>query len=109
MINDVQLEIKGLNPDFNTKKFISVVAEKINLSAPSDSIIKLVIDKSKKAIRASCRVVSQTGVFFADAVGENPIKAIQLVENKIRDQLDEWKTHRFKQSTDIVDLKENVV
>ena len=62
---------------------------------PSDASMKLAIKKGKKAVAASCRIVPQAGTFVAEAISENPIRAIELLEMKMRIQLHSWKSHRF--------------
>lgn len=96
MANDLQFEFMGFNPDDKIKKFVSRVAEALHYSAPSDSAMKLVLEKSKNAIRASCRIASQAGTFVADSISDNPIRAVQQIERKIRKELDAWKMRRFE-------------
>ena len=96
MTRDVKFEFLGFDPDERMRYFVSTVAETIHFSAPSDSTLKIVVEKSRDAILASCRIVSQSGTFVADAISDNPVKAIQLIEKKIREQLDSWKRHRFE-------------
>lgn len=96
MKNDLQFEFMGFNPDDKIKNFVSRVAETLHYSAPSDSAMKLVVEKSKNAIRASCRIASQTGTFVADSISDNPIRAVQQIERKIRKELDQWKARRFE-------------
>jgi ribosome-associated translation inhibitor RaiA len=95
MTNDVHFEFMGLDPDYNLRAFVSLAAEKLHFSAPSDSAMKLVIRKGKDAFQASCRIASQTGTFVAEAMGESPIRAIQQLEQKVRTQVEEWKSRRF--------------
>ncbi|MBL7671378.1 MAG: hypothetical protein JNM39_12915 [Bdellovibrionaceae bacterium] len=95
MMNDVQFEFMGLNPDDKIRNFVSTVAERLHFSAPSDSGMKLVLEESKDAIRASCRIVSLAGTFVADAVSDNPVRAVQQIEKEMGGQLDEWKRCRF--------------
>lgn len=95
---NVQFEFMGFDPDHEIRSFISPVVEKLHLNSPSDAAIKLALKKGKGAIRASCRIASQAGTFVADAVSDNPVKAIQQIEKKIRTQLDTWKAWRFQKS-----------
>jgi hypothetical protein len=48
--------------------------------------MKLAIEKGKGAIQAYCRIASQAGIFVADAVSDSPIRAVQQIEQKIKDQ-----------------------
>lgn len=98
MTNDLQFEFMGFDPDDKIKSFVSRVAETLHYSAPSDSAMKLVVEKSKNAIRASCRIASQAGTFVADSISDSPIRAVQQIERKIRKELDDWKIRRFERN-----------
>jgi hypothetical protein len=102
MRNDLQFKFKGFKPDEKVRKFVSIVAERLLFSAPSDSVMQLVVKQGKHAIQASCRIASQAGTFVADSINDNPIRAVQQIENKIREQLDIWKKSRFSQSNEFV-------
>ena len=95
---NVEYEFMGFDPEYEIKTLIATVADKLYFSAPSDSAIKLVFKKSQGVIKASCRIASQVGTFVAEATSENPIRAIQQVESKIKHQLDSWKMNRFEQA-----------
>ena len=93
---NIQFEFMGFDPDYEIKSFVSMVAEKLQLKSPSDAALKLVIEKGKGAIKASCRIASQAGTFVAEAVSDSPVKAVQQIEKKIKEQLDNWKAWRFQ-------------
>lgn len=96
MRNDcVQFEFIGFDPEYEVRNFISTVAEKLQLSSPSDSAIKVAMKVSRGVVQASCRIASHAGTFMAEAISDNPIKAIKKVEEKIAEQLDGWKHRRF--------------
>lgn len=96
MRNDcVQFEFIGLDPEYEVRNFISTVAEKLHLSSPSDSVIKVAMKVSRGVVQASCRIASHAGTFMAEAISDNPIKAIKKVEEKIAEQLEGWKQRRF--------------
>ena len=96
MRNDcVQFEFVGFDPEHEVRNFISTVAEKLHLRSPSDSAIKVAMKFSKGVVQASCRIASHAGTFVADAISDNPIKAIKKVEEKIAEQLDGWRRRRF--------------
>ena len=95
MFNDIHFEYAGFRPDLDTRRFIATIAENLHISAPSDSITKFAFQVGKDAVRASCRIVSQAGTFVADTISDNPIRAVQQLEEKINDQINHWKTHRF--------------
>lgn len=95
MTNGVQFEFLGFSPDDRIKTFVSTIADRLHFSAPSDSDLKLVMEEGKGVIRASCRIASQAGIFVADAMSDNPIRAVRQIERKICRQLAYWKRHRF--------------
>jgi ribosome-associated translation inhibitor RaiA len=95
MTNDVQFEFMGLDPDYKLRAFVALAAEKLHFSAPSDSAMKLAIRKGKDAFQASCRIASQAGIFVAETISDNPVRAIQQLEHKVRTQVEEWKNRRF--------------
>jgi len=96
MRNDcVQFEFIGLDPEYEVRNFISTVAEKLHFSSPSDSAIKVAMKVSRGVVQASCRIASHAGTFMAEAISDNPIKAIKKVEEKIAEQLEGWKQRRF--------------
>lgn len=97
--HNLKFEFMGFDPKYEVRNFISSVAEGIHALAPSDSVMRVVIEKSKEAIRASCQIASQAGVFAAEAMSDCPKKAIRQIESKIKRQLDEWKKYRFAVSS----------
>ena len=97
MTEDFQFEFMGFNPDEKMRSFVSNVAETLHYSAPSDSAMKLVVEKTEKAIRASCRIASPAGTFVADSINDNPMRAVQQIERKMRRKLDHWKMRRFEE------------
>jgi len=92
----MQFEFLGFDPEYELKKVISSVAERLEVSAPSDSYIKLAFEKGVRAVRASCRICSQAGEFIAEAVGETPARALAKIEQQIKLQLEAWKQRRFR-------------
>lgn len=104
MATDVQLNFSGFDPDETLRVVVANVAERLYFIAPSDSAMKLVVEKSKDVIRVSCRIVSQAGTFVADAIGDNPFRTLQRIEKKMRFQLDVWKAKRFGQHPEDSDL-----
>lgn len=95
MTRDMKYEFKGINPDDNVRSYVAHVAHNLYFAAPSDSGLDLVVEKSKNAVKASCRIASQAGVFAAEAISENVINAVDQLQEKINQQLKSWKTQRF--------------
>lgn len=74
---------------------IQNVADSIHWQSPSDACLKIVCEKTKEAIKASCRVVSQAGTFMAEVVSDCPEWGIKKLEKEIQKQLNVWKQNRF--------------
>lgn len=96
MMNDMHFQFDGFKPDEKIKDFISTVAEKIHLSAPSDSTTHFAIKQSKDMINVSCKTASRIGTFMAEATGVDITQALQNIEQKMRKQIDRWKKRRFE-------------
>ena len=99
MINEnFEYEFTGFDPEYRIKKLVTTVGDKLYFSAPSDAFMKLAIRKSHGMIKASCRIASQVGTFFAEGTGGNAIRAIEQLEKRIKRQLDSWKKNRFDET-----------
>lgn len=92
---EMSCEYRDFNPTHEVIDLISRLADKIVSSAPSDSIVRIVFEHGKGAIQGSCRIVSKAGIFFAESVGESPLRAMEQIDTSIRDQLEVWKKTRF--------------
>lgn len=98
LTENVKFEFVEFQPEPETKNLIATVVDRIYLSAPSDSFLKLAIKKSRGAIQASCRITSQVGSFVVVTSGQNPVRALQRLEQRMKNQLDSWKSNRFSRS-----------
>ena len=63
MYNSIKLEFMGFDPKYKIKTFIAHVAEKLHLNSPSDSAMKMVIEKGRGAVKASCQIASKAGTY----------------------------------------------
>lgn len=95
MSRDFKYNFKNFNPDENTRSYVAQIAEDLYFASPSDSGLNLVIEKTKNAVRASCRIVSLAGIFTAEAVCNDVMDAVDQVHEKINQQLKSWKLQRF--------------
>jgi hypothetical protein len=89
------LQFAGFVPEHETRTQILTTLENIDQSAPSDAVTDMVFEASKGVVKASCRIASKAGMFVADAVNENPLKALLSIEQKIKRQIDMWKRNRL--------------
>jgi hypothetical protein len=93
--HNVNLEFIGFDPKCEVRRYISSVTDRLHSLAPSDSFMKVAMKKGVDAVEATCKIASQAGEFVAEAVDNNPVKAIYQIEYTIKQQLDEWKKCRF--------------
>lgn len=98
MIDDIKLEFKGFKPNEKINNEVAHVTERLYLNSPSDSFIKLVFEKSKNKIHATCKIISQSGTFIADAINDNPIQIFRQIEEQIQKQIEDWRARRFDQN-----------
>jgi len=96
IMSDIEFKFVGFNPDEQFRDLIKSMAENLHLSSPSKSGMRWVIEKGKGAVHASCRIASQAGTFVAETFSENPVHAIRHVEEKIKQQLTQWREVRFR-------------
>jgi hypothetical protein len=94
---EVKFDFTDFAPEQDLKHFVGAIAEKIHLSAPSDSFMKMIIQKGTGAVRASCHIASEAGTFVAHSVCDSPFRAVTQLERKINSQLKSWKRRRFKE------------
>lgn len=95
MSYEFDLKFEDFTPDDDTKTCVNGIAEKLQSSAPSDADLTMAVRRSAGKILATCRIVSQAGIFVAEAIADQPIRAVLEVEDKIRLQLRHWKSRRF--------------
>ncbi len=91
----MEYEFLGFDPKYEIKNMIAALAERVYFSAPGDSAIKWIFEKSQGMVKASCRIASMAGIFSAEATAKSPSFAIQKLEKRIHSQLNAWKVKRF--------------
>lgn len=95
---NIRFQIEGFSPSQEIRTIASVIAEKIHLSAPSDSALDLVVRKSRGAVFASCRIASKAGVFMAHAINDSAVMALKEMEGNVLAQLKDWLKTRFEKN-----------
>jgi hypothetical protein len=63
--------------------------------SPSDSNTKASLKKTSRGFEGRMRVHSAVGTFVADIIAEDPLQALELVAQNLRNQLLAWKRERF--------------
>jgi len=92
----VQYEFTNFEPEYDIRSFICIVSDRIHGLSPSDSVMKVAMKKVRDKFKASCRIASSAGTFFAETVSESPELAITEIDKKMRRQLRVWKMGRFR-------------
>lgn len=98
MRNDIECEFVNFEPDAGLKSYVWNVAQNIYDLSPSNAAMKLVLKKSDKGFKATCRIFSYAGVFEADVENEKEISVIRKLEERICYKLDIWKSSRFEKT-----------
>ncbi len=96
------IEIRGILPTQSLQSMLKQVSERIHWQSPSDSFLKIFCEQSKEAMKASCRIASQAGVFVAEAISESPEERLRNLEKRIYEQLNTWKETRFTEFTPVL-------
>jgi hypothetical protein len=93
---NVNFEFIGFVPEAEVKSFITSIAHRLHGLAPSNSFMNFILKKKgDDVVEASCRIASRVGEFLVDTVSKDPVAAIQQIESRMKQKLDEWKKLRF--------------
>lgn len=104
-IENVIYNFVDICPESELMVFIKDSITRLQLNAPSDSAIKLTLKKVGQVFSYKCRICSFSGIFRATAVNSCPIEGMRQIEQRLNEQLMEWKKRRFQDSRDDRDLE----
>lgn len=90
---DIQFVL--FDPEKEDQMEIQSKARFLHALAPSESTMKLVIEKVGATYKGVCRISSVIGVFMAEAIAYDPKSTFDQVEKNINGQLSSWKARRF--------------
>lgn len=85
----------GFKPTPSLEVVAKTVFGRVHNEAPSDSFSCATIRKTIQGFQAALKINSSVGTFVAEAVAEDPQKAILSLSRRIRSQLRVWKRQRF--------------
>jgi hypothetical protein len=90
-----QFHFKNFEPEFKLRFQANLVLNRIMDEAPYGSMaVGLLLKQSDETYRCALDVYSKHGPFMANAVGITPEQALKAMEEKIKNQLGWWKSHR---------------
>lgn len=88
------LEYIGFEPSDSLTGFASEKLYRVVGESPSDSITRGFIRKTKNGFEGCLQVRSIVGTFVANVIGEDPLKVIDDLSQKVRHELLKWKKNR---------------
>ncbi len=97
------VQFTGFNPSAQTRDYLDAVFNQILYIAPYNSALRVLFSKKKSQYKITVQINSYTKRFFAMASHSHLKRATDMVDDKLRKQIERWKTTRFD-STAIRDL-----
>lgn len=89
-------EFIGFEPSSALETVAKTVFGRIHNEAPSDSFAMATVRKTLEGFQAALKINSSVGTFVADAISEDPQKAMVALSRRIRSRLRIWKRTRFE-------------
>ena len=94
-IDNIKIECHGFDPNYEVWSLISGMTYSMHRRAPSDSFIKVSLNKANDLIQASCKIASRTRQFASEATSKCPIESMEKVRDSIMHQIEDWQSRRF--------------
>lgn len=95
-MDDFAIQYQGFSPSQFAQTYVREIVTKVHEEAPSSSHMKVTISKvGDQSFRGLCRISSRAGSFFAIASGSKLTDVANQLLDRMRRQLDKWKTKRF--------------
>jgi hypothetical protein len=90
-----QFYFQDFEPEFKLRLQANLVLNRILDEAPyGATALGLILKQSEGSFRCALDIYSKQGPFMADAVSATPEQALKSLEEKIKNQLGWWKSHR---------------
>jgi hypothetical protein len=89
-----QFHFKNIELNDELKSIANLMLSKILDKAPCDSKAVALLEKEDDGYRCSVDIYSLLGPFMASSVRPTAIGAIYAVEEKLKNQIDFWWSHR---------------
>ena len=90
-----QFHFKNFEPDFMVRLQANLVLERtLDLVPYGASAVGLLEKRAETDYRCALDIYSSQGPFMASVAGPTPEKALECLEEKIRKQINWWKSNR---------------
>lgn len=101
-----KIDYVGFDPTYNAKSTVGAIVESIIDRAPSDSFVRVCLNRLPSGgLAGEVRVVSRSGVFEAAAHEVDAVATARSMAEKVIEQLKEWKRSRFSNLESLTQLK----
>jgi hypothetical protein len=98
-MDDIKIQFEGFSPpDFVHSYFVDLL-EQIREEAPAWANIRANVHRAGEEFRGMIRITSQAGEFFTTASARKVNELGRKLTQRIRRQLDKWKSTRFSHET----------
>ena len=91
------IELMGCEKDKGLRARIKEQLESLQQHAPSDSFIKIHLERVADGAIGWMKVGSLAGTFFAQAAGMTPLDVLQRIARKVRSEIRHWNHTRTVQ------------
>lgn len=91
------IELMGCEKDEGLRARIKEQLESLQQHAPSDSFIKIHLERVADGAIGWMKVGSLAGTFFAQAAGMTPLDVLQRIARKVRSEIRRWNHTRTVQ------------
>lgn len=94
-----ELNLVNFEPKENFYREISRWIDRMQANIPTDAIVKTKIQRNEEGFVCSCKINSTAQSFDAETRGSDEVEALISCFNQIKDDVDNWKKERFKESS----------
>lgn len=82
------------SPDDKVRAALREMAGRLKFKAPSNSRIRIALEKNQDIYSGHCRVGSMAGIFVSRAEHPNPLTCIKMMEQDANEKLHAWDLQR---------------
>lgn len=95
-MNEISIQFNGFHPTDFTRAYLDSKLSELQEEAPYGSTVRAMFSREDANIRATVRILSAAGTFFAVAQGTKLQPVCTRLTRRIRRQLNKWKSLRFE-------------
>lgn len=99
-MDDFSIQYQGFTPTPVTRTYIQELMFRAHEGAPSASCLRVTISRTgRNSYKGILRISSSAGSFFSIASEQTPLAVAHQLLDRVRRQLDKWKSRRFPHET----------